>query len=88
MMEKQDWGRIGWHLRGKVLMHRHYRQYGKNLSWDHDHGEFCGVEFALRDDPEVQREGYATEDDYHWICTKCFTELREEFEWTAKEEMN
>jgi hypothetical protein len=46
------------------------------------------VEFALRDDPEVQREGYATEDDYHWICTKCFTELREEFEWTAKEEMN
>ena len=88
MNGKQDWGKVGWYLRGKVLVHRRYRQYAKNPTWDHDHCEFCGAEFSIRNDPDVLTEGYATENDYHWVCGKCFHELREDFGWSAKEEMN
>ena len=87
MSEKKDIGKLGWYLRGATLVHRKYRQYQKNPTWDHDHCEFCGAEFSLQPGPDELQEGYATEDDYHWVCGKCFHDLQEEFRWTAREEM-
>lgn len=26
-------------------------------------------------------EGYATDDNYHWVCTKCFNDFKDMFEW-------
>ena len=46
--------------------------------WDHDHCAFCWAKFADVDGPEILREGYATPDDYYWICPTCFTDFREQ----------
>lgn len=26
--------------------------------------------------------GYVTEDDYHWVCEKCFADFRDQFGWS------
>jgi hypothetical protein len=36
----------------------------------------------VEDYPDVLHEGYATQDDYHWICERCFEDFREQFRWT------
>ena len=88
MMPKDDWRRPGGEfLHGVPLVHRKYRQNQKNPKWDHDHCEFCGVTFSLMDIPEDLKEGYATEDDYRWVCPKCFEDFRDEFKWVVIEEM-
>jgi hypothetical protein len=67
------------YLKGVVLVYRRYRQYSKD--WDHDHCEFCGAKFMVTDRPGVLHEGYATEDDYRWICPKCFEDFKDMFGW-------
>jgi hypothetical protein len=37
-------------------------------------------------DPEIQLEGYVTEDNAHWICKACFEDFRDRFAWTVKAE--
>ena len=69
------------YLRGAALSFRRYRAYREG--WEHDHCEFCFAEFAERDDPGVLREGYATEDEYRWICGQCFADFADLFEWTV-----
>jgi hypothetical protein len=87
-MPKDDWRRPGGEfLHGVPLVHRKYRHNQKNPKWDHDHCEFCGVTFSLMDTPEDLKEGYATEDDYRWVCPKCFEDFRDEFKWVVREEM-
>ena len=78
-----DWRRQGQesYLKGVTLVRRSYRRYPRNPSWDHDHCEFCWAKFMVEDYPDVLHEGYATEDDYHWICETCFADFRDEFEW-------
>jgi len=70
-------------LRGVALVRRPYRRYAKNPDWDHDHCAFCWAKFMEGNDPECLHEGYATPDDYHWICVECFADFREMFEWAA-----
>ena len=56
--------------------------------WDHDHCAFCQVDIADFDGtPEhpVERAGFVTEDDYHWVCKSCFDDFRERFNWTVAE---
>ncbi|MDF7802032.1 hypothetical protein P4C99_21325 [Pontiellaceae bacterium B1224] len=88
MKEKDDWRLQGQerYLTGSTLIHRKYRQNPNNPNWDHDHCEFCGETFSLLDDPEHLKEGYATEDDYRWICSTCFNDFKEDFKWRIKEE--
>ena len=74
------------YLRGVTLVHRRYRRNPKKAAWDHDHCEFCGAKFMVEDFPEVLHHGYATEDDYRWICEPCFTDFRETFKWQVVEE--
>ena len=89
MIPDDDWRRQGQErfLKGVTLVHKKYRLYDKSPRWDHDHCEFCGTKFSLLDNPEHSKEGYATEDDYHWICADCFLDFRDEFDWTVKEEL-
>jgi hypothetical protein len=83
MADKSDWRLQGQerYLNGLTLLHRQYRRNLKNPSWDHDHCEFCCATFMVEDYPEVLHEGYATEDDYRWICGECFHDFRELFGW-------
>ena len=54
--------------------------------WDHDHCELCIEKFAETDlIPEALHEGYATLDNYRWICASCFNDFREKFAWTLAE---
>ena len=85
MIAKDDWRRQGQerYLMGAHLVLREYRRNPKNETWDHDHCEFCGAKFSTVDDPLYQREGYATEDDYRWICRGCFEDFGIEYQWTV-----
>ena len=35
------------------------------------------------DHPEILREGYATQDEYRWVCQTCFNDFKDLFEWTV-----
>jgi hypothetical protein len=89
-LPSDDWRRQGQerYLFEAILVHRPYRQNQYNPGWDHDHCEFCGAKFAIDlSGPDILKVGYATEDDYHWICPTCYEDFRAEFKWTVKEEM-
>jgi len=79
--EKDDWRRQGQErfLKDARLSHRAYRPY--RAGWDHDHCEFCGAKLSLA--PDGIREGYCTEDGYHWVCEDCFQDFKEEFAWAV-----
>jgi hypothetical protein len=82
-MADGDWRLTGQegYLRGVTLVRRRYRRYRKNPEWDHDHCEFCWAKFMIEDYPGVLHEGYATLDDYRWICDRCFDDFKELFDW-------
>ena len=68
-------------------MHCRYRRYAKNAAWTHDHCEFCFATFMVEDHPDVLHEGYATEDNYRWICETCFDDFKDRFEWMVVDEL-
>jgi len=86
MIPEDDWRRQGQerYLTGAVLVRRPYRRNAKNPEWDHDHCEFCGATFSLHGALDDLKEGYATKDDYRWICPACFQDFHEEFCWTEE----
>ncbi len=55
-----------------------YCTYHKRLP-DHEHCEFCFARFSELD--KDLHSGYATVDEYHWICEKCFQDFKELFNW-------
>jgi hypothetical protein len=83
MTDKKDWrlNNQEKYLKGVTLVRRSYRQYAKNPKWDHDHCDFCWEKFSLTECEGSIREGYATVDDYHWICPACFEDFKDMFEW-------
>jgi len=87
MTEKSDWRLRNQekYLKGVTLVLRVYRQYAKNPKWDHDHCAFCWAEFSTHDSPGVLHAGYATADDYHWICPTCFEDFKADFDWAVWE---
>ena len=64
-------------LQGVTLVHKEYQKYRDD--WDHDHCDFCWSKFSER--PEDLNTGYATTDNYHWICDDCFRDFAEMFQW-------
>ncbi len=74
-----DWRRQGQErfLNSVKLIKREY--YPFREGWDHDHCEFCGDKFSLH--TSDLKEGYSTEDGYHWICNQCFNDFKEEYNW-------
>lgn len=85
--DEDDWRLQGQeqYLQGVTLVRREYRRYAPNAEWDHDHCAFCSAKFMVEDHPDVLHEGYATLDDYHWICPTCFESFREKFCWALAE---
>lgn len=81
MIEGNDWR----------LMGQEEYLYGIHLQWkayelgypgyDHEHCEFCWQKIASFDAPDVEREGYATEDNCRWVCRQCFDDFRVMFAW-------
>jgi hypothetical protein len=77
------------HLQGVTLRYQKYQRW--SASWDHDHCAACWVTLAEFDGKDVQREGYATCEDYahgarrgaryDWVCRDCFEDLKEFTGW-------
>jgi hypothetical protein len=86
---KPDWRLQGQekYLLGVTLIHCRYRQYPKNPKWDHDHCEFCWSTFMVEVLPDTLQQGYATEDDYRWICEQCFADFKDVFAWKVIDEL-
>ena len=78
-MDESDWRLVDQeqYLTGVMLFRRTWKQ--SRPSWDHDHCEFCGAKSSTASND--LHEGWATEDEYHWICRTCFTDFRERFGW-------
>ena len=53
----------------------------KNPTWDHDHCEFCQTKLAGPEIADALHEGYGSEDLYRWVCSKCFEDFRERFQF-------
>ena len=50
--------------------------------WDHDHCEFCQVKISDVAVESERTQGWASDDDYYWVCDPCFTDFRETFNWS------
>ena len=76
---ENDWRRRNQekYLKGRRWSRQTYKPYREG--WDHDHCEFCMVKFSLHQS-DLQR-GYATEDNYYWVCENCFKEFQAVFGW-------
>ena len=81
MREPNDW-RLSHqerYLKGVTLLKRSYKPASKEN--DHDHCEFCCAKFMAAALPETIQEGYATPDGYWWVCSNCFEDFVDLFEW-------
>lgn len=71
-----DWRLMGQEkfLEGKTLVQKPY--VIRKPRWEHDHCEFC-----MERIDETVKNAYCTEDEYHWVCQKCFNDFKEVFKW-------
>jgi hypothetical protein len=81
-----DWrlGKQARYLLGAVLHWSSYR--APSLDWDHDHCAFCWAKFMEGTHPDTLQAGYATDDEYHWICSNCFEDFRDRFKFQLRPE--
>lgn len=84
MQDNSDWRLTNQekYLKGVSLKLKQYKRYRDG--WDHDHCEFCWKTFSESLSEAVLNEGYATEDNYRWICTECFEYFKDLFGWNIK----
>jgi hypothetical protein len=68
------------YLLGASLSKKIYKKPRED--WDHDHCEFCSAKFSEAEGDLT--EGYTTDDEYRWICTRCFEDFKEQFQWIVK----
>ena len=85
MPEQDDWRRQGQeaYLKGATLRFKKYTTQ-KREGWDHDHCEFCGVKFMETSNDGTLTEGYATENNYRWVCQRCFNDFKSEYKWNVE----
>lgn len=64
-------------MEGKTWHHSQYIQ--PRPEWDHDHCIFCWQRLAepTAGFSDAQFDGYTDDEDYHWMCNKCFGDLFE-----------
>jgi len=79
MIHADDWRLMGQEnfLMGKKLVQKSY--VIRDPDWDHDH---CG--FCMKRIDETVDNAYCTEDEYHWICSGCFSDFKEMFHWDVE----
>lgn len=85
----EDWREQGQekYLSGLEFVKRKYKKYRD--SWDHDHCEFCWAKFCEEGSEEAAKgdcliEGFATLDEYRWICETCFRDFRSKYKLRIK----
>ena len=87
MPRKDRWLEDFGHLRGLTLHHRKYFLWAAH--WDHDHCELCNRTFLVPGTPwatsDSVTEGWATEDEYDWVCDSCYAKHRLRFRWATRE---
>jgi hypothetical protein len=79
---RENWRLFGQdqYLRELELVFRSYR--ASSNSPISDHCEFCSRKFAeSAKGPDVLTEGYATRNGFRWICSDCFEDFKDEFQW-------
>ena len=76
----EDWRLQGQetYLKGAILFFKKYSE--RVTQTDHDHCEFCWEKFSDTIS-EALKAGYAMDDDYRWICSQCFEDFREMFQF-------
>jgi hypothetical protein len=84
MVDESDWR---WSNGGEYLVGLTFYQRRWTMTrpeWDHDHCELCFAKFMAEDavDAEILHDGYATEDQYRWLCEQCFADFRDHFRWS------
>jgi hypothetical protein len=82
MVDRTDWrlrDQERW-LKGSTLS---FRDFIPSPGTDHAHCEFCHAKFMITGTPDTLHFGYTTVDRYQWICTTCFRDFREMFQWTV-----
>lgn len=52
--------------------------------WDHDHCEFCWQKISDIDNPDIQPEGWADDEEKFWVCKSCFEDFKEMYQWELK----
>lgn len=67
------------YLFGVTLVKQDYSP--RNHLNDHDHCEFCMAKFGKGHDG--LKQGYSTEDNDIWICSRCYNDFKNQFEWRA-----
>lgn len=77
--ESEDWRLTNQkvYLDNKVLIRRKYAN--KVTENQHDHCEFCLGTFGY--DINSDEESYCTEDEYRWICSECYNDFKNIFNW-------
>jgi hypothetical protein len=85
----EDWREQGQekYLRGAEFSKRKYKKY--RAGWEHDHCEFCWTKFCEEGSAEAKDggclfEGYATLDEYRWVCESCFRDFREKYRFRVR----
>lgn len=85
MIYKNDWRlkRQRKYLEGVTLRWRQFQAFRPDS--DSDHCEFCWAKFHTLPRPDVLNEGYASDDNYYWICKNCFDDFQDLFHWKISE---
>ena len=68
------------YLHGVTLIKQSYKS--SNPCNDHDHCEFCMAKFGKGSNELNQ--GYSTKDNSIWICSRCYDDFKELFEWKVE----
>ena len=85
MRVTEDWRLTGQelYLAGRPMRFARWTAY--RPGWGHDHCDFCWAEIS--DDVSGHaafNEAWVTaDDDYTWVCAKCFDDFREQFGWVV-----
>jgi hypothetical protein len=81
-VEPNDWRLTNQqdYLHGRKWTWKEYR--APSPSWDHDHCCFCWAKFMEANYLDTLQEGFSTQDDYYWVCRRCFADFKEIFDWT------
>ena len=78
-----DWRLTGQeqYLKGKYLKEQTQKELkNKDETW-HEHCEFC-MDIISKSTVLC----YCSEDEYRWVCPKCFADFKELFEWKIDKE--
>ena len=82
MVDRTDWRLTNQerYLKGLALS---LEPYAPSPGNDHDHCEFCWAKFMMPEWPDTLHSGYTTADHRRWICSTCFEDFRDMFQWTV-----